>query len=179
MWKRQSGQLLLDTSTGSSLTGLGNVNSGSIVEGFGPITLRHPSALQTTCQSGISTAGCGPTTTLKGDLHMDSARVIFSDQDVVASASIVLNGYYTVYRVTSGNSNAANGLTLPSSSPDPEPGQMLVVENADDRNLVIGGDLQDIHPGMVCTYFYIGAKWVETARNCYLEGGNSYACPTS
>jgi hypothetical protein len=156
----QSRQLLLDTSTGSSLRGLGAANAGSIVEGFGPITTR--SAISTTCAAGVTDAGCGPTVTFKGDV-------------VLA---------YSVHRVGSDGANTANFVSFPSSAaghpgPDPTPGQMLVVENLDNRNLQIqaagGGDLRDIYPGMVCTYFYIGARWVETARTCHVTTNSNSA----
>lgn len=178
----QSRQLLLDTSTGSSLRGLGAVNAGSIVEGFGPITTR--SAISTTCAAGVTDAGCGPTVTFKGDVVLANTRLIFSHTGTTASSSIKLHGAYSVHRVGSDGANTANFVSFPSSAaghpgPDPTPGQMLVVENLDNRNLQIqaagGGDLRDIYPGMVCTYFYIGARWVETARTCHVTTNSNSA----
>jgi hypothetical protein len=41
-------------------------------------------------------------------------------------------------------------------------------------------NLRDIYPGMTCTYFYIGGRWVETSRKCFAEvGAASYKCVCS
>jgi hypothetical protein len=178
----KNGLILLDTSTESSLQGTGPLSTGSIVEGFGDITLKHPSEFKTTCPTGNSNPGCGAPVTLLGTLQMDSSRVAFSYKGIVASDSIVLSGHYTTFKVSPDGQDTANLAVLPGATygasnaltnePAPLAGQMLVIENTDNRNIQLSDtSLQDIYPGMTSTYFYMGLEWVETARNCYAHAG--------
>ena len=109
--------------------------------------------------SGVTAAGCGPVTSLKGDLKMDNARVKFSEQGTIASSDIELDASFSVYRVTSDGQNTQNGLTMPSGGgggPGPAPvnGQMLLIENAVSQPSVQASDLTPAALAYTPTVYY-------------------------
>ena len=161
----QDGQVLLTTSTSSILQGVGDLKSGSIVPGFGPINTDH----------NIATVS-GASITANGDLVAQS-RTVYSNNGYPAATNLIIPSGVTIIRVTVGNANNVNGITLPGAADGVKEGQMLVVHNADNMDLVpaVAHSLSDIKPNEVATYFFLstasGAKWVETNRHCSARGG--------
>ena len=157
----QDGQVLLTTSKNSILEGVGDLKSGSIQPGFGPINT----------DNSIATVS-GASITSNGDLVAQS-RTVYSNNGYPASANLALPAGVTIVRVTVGNAANANKITFPGASDGAKEGQMLVVHNADDKKLTdSAAKLSDVKPNEVATYFFLNSKWVETNRHCSARNNN-------
>ena len=84
-------------------------------------------------------------------------------------------------RVTSDGTDQTITFTFPTQSDGVEPGQILVIENADSvggnagegNNMVHSSSaVRPIWPGVAATYFYIGNNWVQTSWTCTAQDGS-------
>lgn len=168
--------MLLSTSVSSMLQGVGALDTGSIVTGFGSITTDN--AVTTVCDAADN---C-PTLTSGGNTVMEKAS-IFSNTGVPAAANIDIPFDKSIVRVTPDGDDETITFTFPTQSDGVIPGQMLVIENADStggvagttggNNMVNVNDaVRPIWPGVAATYFYIGNKWVQTSWTCTAQDGS-------
>jgi hypothetical protein len=171
------GTMLLSTSVTSMLQGVGALDTGSIVTGFGTITTDND--VTTVCKA----SGVCPTFTSGGTTVMEKSTV-FSSTGVVAAANIEIPWDSSITRVTSDGTDQTITFSLPTQSDGVIPGQMLVIENDDavggtgpaggeGNNMVHqSGAVRPIWPGAVATYFYIGNMWVQTSWTCAKQSGS-------
>jgi len=170
----REGTILLSTSVTSMLQGVGALDTGSIVTGFGDITTDND--VTTVCDAG----GTCPTLTSGGNTVMEKATV-FSTTGVVAAATVAIPFDKSIVRVTSDGTDQTITFTFPTQSDGVIPGQILVIENADSvggnagegNNMVhSSSSVRPIWPGVAATYFYIGNKWVQTSWTCTAQDGS-------
>jgi len=170
------GTMLLSTSVTSMLQGVGALDTGSIVTGFGDITTDND--VTTVCDAN----GVCPTLTSGGNTVMEKATV-FSQTGVPASATIEIPADKSIVRVTQDALDQSITFTFPQVTDGVIPGQILVIQNADDSGGLAGQGNNVVHasnavrpiwPGVVATYFYIGSGWVQTSWICASPSVGSY-----
>jgi hypothetical protein len=168
--------MLLSTSVTSMLQGVGALDTGSIVTGFGDITTDND--VTTVCDAN----GVCPTLTSGGNTVMEKATV-FSQTGVPASATIEIPADKSIVRVTQDALDQSITFTFPQVTDGVIPGQILVIQNADDSGGLAGQGNNVVHasnavrpiwPGVVATYFYIGSGWVQTSWICASPSVGSY-----
>ena len=164
----QTGNILLSTSTQSLLEGVGQLSTGSIVEGFG--TIRTDNDISTACD-GVS--GVCPTITSAGPLKVLEATVFSTDGfPYDGSAPMTIPPDKSTIRVTPDGLDRPISFEFSVQADGVEPGQMLVIHNNEDasgtpNNLQhASGAVRDIWPGVAATYFYLGTRWVQTGWIC-------------
>jgi hypothetical protein len=147
-----SGTLILDTTRKTGITGTAALDTGSITEGFGPITVGR--------SGGISTINKQPIVS-SGDLVAEGAT-IFSHTGVPAGANMEIPGDKSLVRITPGNGENKNYFTLPAG----KPGELLVIQNDDDMHAypLDVGIVEDVPPDDTAVFFHIGYRWVEISR---------------
>ena len=171
----KDGTMLLSTSVTSMLQGVGALDTGSIVTGFGTITT--DSDVTTVCDA----TGVCPTLTSGGTTIMEKATV-FSSTGITADDNIgQLPADYSIVRLTPGAASRTQPITFtfPQRSDGVLPGQILIIENADSttsggNNMVNAGSnsVRPIWPGVTATYFYIGVRWVQVGWICTRQVGD-------
>ena len=163
------GTVVLDTTTTTGITGTAALEAGSIIDGFGPITVGQ--------MGGISTTNGQPIIS-DGDLISNGATV-FSSDGVEASANILIPEDRTIVRITMGNGENANFFTMPNG----QAGEMLVVQNDDDKPCtpLDAGLVEAIPASDTAVFFHIGIRWVEISRllDWSLDGSSKNKIPFS
>eukprot|EP01043_Picozoa_sp_COSAG02_P005539 COSAG02_NODE_151_length_33583_cov_25.995042_1_plen_2855_part_10 len=163
------GTVVLDTTKTTGITGTAALEQGSIVDSFGPITVGQ--------MGGISTTNGQPIIS-DGDLVANGATV-FSTDGVEASANIIIPEDRTVVRITRGNGENPNYFTMPRG----EAGEMLVVQNDDDKPCtpLDAGLIETIPAADTAVFFHIGVRWVEISRllDWNLDGSSENKLPFS
>ena len=172
-----TGTVLLTTSTTSALQGVGALDTGSIVAGFGAINTDN--VITTVCSAG----GVCPTLTSGGSTVMEKATG-FSEDGTPATASLTIDWETTLQAFTQDGVDTTITFTMPSKSDGVLDGQMLVIHNDDQGTVANGGDgnnmvhvsnaVRPIWPGVAATYYYIGNRWVQTSYICSKQANNGY-----
>lgn len=147
-----SGTIILDTTRRTGITGTAALDTGSITEGFGPITVGRSGGIQTVNGQPIVASG---------DLVAEGSTV-FSHTGVIAGPDMRIPADKSLVRITPGNGDNNNYFTMPSG----ETGEILVIQNDDNIHCypLDQGVIDSVPPDDTAVFFHIGYRWVEISR---------------